>query len=488
MFSKEFIDDWVEKQMPDFLKDLITITNIKSVAEFDSEVKPYGKGCRDVLGCMLKIGRNYGFNTKNYDNYVGCIELNDLDDDIGIWAHLDVVDEGTGWVYPPYDAQVKDGYVIGRGCQDNKSSAVIGLYAMRFLKEFNVPVKHNVKLFLGTCEEQGMYDLDYFVKNYPCPGLSLVPDSGFPVCLGERGSFNGDLISSDTFSEAIIDFHTSASPYMTPDSASITLVPYIGFSSKLAALPDYIHTSRDGHGNYILSATGVSKNASMPHGCDDALMKLLCALDECHILNEHDNRIFKLCREINRTYDGSALGIRCDDEVSGPLVLTCVNARLDITSDTGFNPEEDTGYDPDFKTGKHLKLSFVCKFPVTKNNMDFEKLTRKACKKNGYELSLVSRYNKATYFDLSNPVVSKLTGIYNDYMGLDTKPFVMSGGTYARKLPNAFAFGTGMKLPKPPEGLFLPGHGDYHQPDEAIAIMRMQKALAIYILSLIAIT
>ena len=61
----------------------------------------------------------------------------------------------------------------------------------------------------------------------------------------------------------------------------------------------------------------------------------------------------------------------------------------------------------------------------------------------------------------------------------------MSGGTYARKLPNSFAFGTGMPLPPAPAGLFLPGHGDYHQPDEAISTERMRKALIIYILGML---
>ena len=467
MFTKEFINDWVEKQMPDFLKDLITITNIRSVAVFDSDVKPYGQGCIDVLNKMLEIGEGYGFKTKNYDNYVGCIELNDLDDDIGIWAHLDVVDEGEGWVYPPYDAQVKDGYVIGRGCQDNKSSAIVGLYAMRFLKEFNVPVKRNVKLYLGTCEEQGMHDLDYFVKNYPCPNLSLVPDSGFPVCLGERGAFNGDIISIDTFSEDVVDLSTSASPYTIPETTSITLKSYDGLTDRLKSLPEYIHIRHDDDGNVVLSTKGVAKNAAMPHGSDDSLKKLLCALDEHNILNEHDNKLFELCRNINCTYNGSPLDVYCEDEPSGPMVLTCTSAGLD--------------------EGRHLKFSFISKYPISKNDMNFEDLARKACERNNCTLT-VTRYGKATYFDPSNPVVPKLTAIYNDYMGLDTKPFVMSGGTYARKLPNAFAFGTGMRLPKPPEGLFLPGHGDYHQPDEAIAVMRMQKALAIYILSLIDIT
>ncbi len=466
MMTKEFINEWAEKQMPQFLEDLITITNIKSVAVFDSDIKPYGQGCIDVLNKMLEIGKGYGFKTKNYDNYVGCIELNDLDDDIGIWAHLDVVPEGDGWVYPPYEAQVKDGYVIGRGCQDNKSSAIIGLYAMRFLKEFDIPVKRNVKLYLGTCEEQGMHDLDYFVKNYPCPRLSLVPDSGFPVCLGERGAFNGDIISIDELSDDVVDFKTSASPYMIPEMASITLKPYTGLTERLKCLPECIHVKHDESNNIVLSATGIAKNATIPHGSDDALKKLLSALNEHNILNEHDNKLFKLCLDINCTYDGSPLNVYCEDETSGPMVLACTTACME---------------------NRHLKFSFISKYPISKNSMDFEALAKDTCKHNNFTLN-VTRYNKATYFDPSNPVVSRLTDIYNNYMELDTKPFIMSGGTYARKLPNAFAFGTGMPLPKAPEGLFLPGHGDYHQPDEGIAIMRMQKALAIYILSLLDIT
>ena len=74
-----------------------------------------------------------------------------------------------------------------------------------------------------------------------------------------------------------------------------------------------------------------------------------------------------------------------------------------------------------------------------------------------------------------------LTACSNQVLGRQDVPFVMSGGTYARKLPRAFAFGTGMPLPKPPAGLFRPGHGDYHQPDESIALERIRMALEIYI-------
>ena len=465
--TTEFVEQWVQEQMPAFLEDLITITNIRSVAEVkDAKVAPFGQGYIDVLQKMLEIGENYGFHTRNYDNYVGCIELNDLKDDIGIWAHLDVVDEGDGWVYPPYEAQVKDGYVIGRGCQDNKSSAIVGLYALKFLKEFNIPVKNNVKLYLGTCEEQGMYDLDYFTAHYPCPKLSLVPDSGFPVCLGERGTFNGEIYYKEEFSEDIIDLYTPTSPYMLADKATIVLKKTDNLLTKIASLPDDIQVKISD--NIECTATGTARNAGNPFSegnKDNALQTLLVALHENNILNEQDDKLLSLCRMLNTNYDGKALGIDCTDELSGPLVLACVSAKME---------------------NRRLKVNFLSRYPISKNDMDFEGITANACEKNGCELT-VTRHSKANYFDPTNPVVDKLTTVYNNYMGLNTKPFVMSGGTYARKLPNAFAFGTGMPLPKAPAGLFLPGHGDYHQPDEAISITRMQKALVIYILSLLEI-
>ena len=92
------------------------------------------------------------------------------------------MEEGNDWDYQPYDPVVKENYSIARGCQDNKSSAIIGLYALKYLKEHNILPNHTMELYLGTCEEQGMYDLDYLLEHYEAPYLSLVPVRGFPVC------------------------------------------------------------------------------------------------------------------------------------------------------------------------------------------------------------------------------------------------------------------------------------------------------------------
>lgn len=111
---------------------------------------------------------------------------------------------------------------------------------------------------------------------------------------------------------------------------------------------------------------------------------------------------------------------------------------------------------------------------------DLAVIAEKKANENGFSLS-VTRNTKPTLFDPKHPAVTIMTDTYNRLTKNHEKPFVMSGGTYARKLPRAFACGTGMPLPPAPEGLFQKGHGDYHQPDEAISLKRVEMALVIYI-------
>lgn len=69
--------------------------------------------------------------------------------EIGIWNHLDVVPEGKGWIYPPYTCTEKDGYLIGRGVQDNKGPAVAVLYAMKYCREKEILNNIKVRQILG---------------------------------------------------------------------------------------------------------------------------------------------------------------------------------------------------------------------------------------------------------------------------------------------------------------------------------------------------
>ena len=89
---------------------------------------------------------------------------------IGIWGHLDVVPEGTGWLYPPFSCTRKGDFLIGRGVQDNKGPAIAFLYAMRYLKEKGMVPCVTFLQILGCREEVDMEGCFFIFKRKPGPG------------------------------------------------------------------------------------------------------------------------------------------------------------------------------------------------------------------------------------------------------------------------------------------------------------------------------
>ena len=101
------------------------------------------------------------------------------------------------------------------------------------------------------------------------------------------------------------------------------------------------------------------------------------------------------------------------------------------------------------------------------------------CAENGCVLERV-RYSAPNYYPRESPVVDALTNAFNEMTGENKEPYVMGGGTYARKLPNALAYGLGgIKSEKEPT-MFESGHGGAHQPDEYMDLSTLKQALIVF--------
>ena len=50
---------------------------------------------------------------------------------VGIIGHLDVVPEGEGWTYPPFELTIRDDILYGRGTIDDKGPVIASLYAIK---------------------------------------------------------------------------------------------------------------------------------------------------------------------------------------------------------------------------------------------------------------------------------------------------------------------------------------------------------------------
>ena len=86
-----------------------------------------------------------------------------------LMSHIDVVPVNREfWTVDPFSAEIRDGYLWGRGSIDTKSLAIADLEAMLLLHRNHVPLRRDV-IFLATADEEagGAYGAGWVVKNHP---------------------------------------------------------------------------------------------------------------------------------------------------------------------------------------------------------------------------------------------------------------------------------------------------------------------------------
>ncbi|PWM39883.1 MAG: hypothetical protein DBX66_01330 [Clostridiales bacterium] len=104
-----------------------------------------------------------------------------------------------------------------------------------------------------------------------------------------------------------------------------------------------------------------------------------------------------------------------------------------------------------------------------------------ACKEHGCSF-VVTKDDAGTYVPADHPAVQTLCRVYRELTGSGRAPYTMGGGTYARKFPNAVAFGPGDPEEKLP---YEPGRGDAHQPDESQNIGILLRSIKIYVAAIL---
>ena len=460
------VDAWIAAHREEMVQELMDWTAIPSVSRADlcdTENKaPYGPDCRRMLDYALERGKAYGFRAEDHDGYCGSLYYGDSADEIGFVAHLDVVPEGGGWIYAPYEPVVKDGFMIGRGCDDNKSSGVIGLFLMRFLKENGIKMKKTFRLMMGCAEETGMADFRHYQEaGGKVPALSIVADCGFPVCYAQKGGWNADI--RIPAGRCITSFEAGNVRNAIPDYAEIVLQD-VDAGKVTAALSAYEYLTIEKQENMLkVSAKGKGGHAASPEGTKDAIVLLAKAFTESGLTAEYDLCGLEFIANTFATPYGDGMGFACEDDISGKL-----------TSNIGVIHYADGG----------LLTKLDVRYPVKADINAMTERFKAYLQENQVEL-LDLDIEKPFYIEPDDPKVLALQKIYTDVTGDVKEPYTMGGGTYSRVIPNAISFGGGLSAPKPD---FLPeGHGSCHGPDEVKHIETWLKAFKIYVLSILAL-
>ncbi len=409
-FMERFKKDYEQKSL-DLLKKLISYdSTLKSYKENGKE--PFGKDLYDILNYLLSYGENDGFIAKNIDNYAGHLEFGEGKDILGILAHLDIVPyKKEEWDTNPLELTIKDGKMFGRGALDDKGGVVAGYIAMEMLLDEGFKPNKRIRLIVGCDEETASRGLKRYLEKEIEPTIAFSPDAGFPCIYGEKAIASYDILSNE--GDNVITYFKAGERYnMVPSKAECML--NIDLKDKyLSYLKENNYKGEIKDDKYI--AYGISSHGSLPQKGVNAIYILL------DFISKYSKSKFADFVRKYFLFDpyGKKIGYSYNDNEMGKL--TSNFAILDIN-------------DNRIKMGVNLRLPMDGCFELVD-----QALTVK-CEEYNYEYRFINKSGKH-FVSKNSELVTALMKSYKDVTGDDTKAYTIGGGTYARELKNAVAFG-----------------------------------------------
>ena len=422
------IDQAIERSMVDLKQDLVKLIAIKSVKGDPLPGAPFGPGPRAVLDAVLDLGKQEGFYPVEHTEGVISLSLKKGQPDLGIWLHGDVVPEGAGWDYDPYQATEYKGCIIGRGATDNKGQLCAIFHLLKIFKDLGVELNYNPALYVGSNEETGMKDIPPFLETCEPPRLSLVPDASFPVGYGGKGGMTVTFRGK----RPLHGIQIVAGQDDDPGKA----VAKVYGKSIITHSPPHHSANPDPYGNMIT--------------------RLMEKLLEEDLAVPEDRPVLEFFRMVSLDTHGEQLGIYAKPEEMS--ALTVYTQKMDEVKGCP-------------------ALTVNIRYPV---GITFDEIVARAgavAQTCGLEISDAECRIEPYLLDKTWPVITRLAEIANEVTGEQKKLYTLGGGTYAHKLPNALAFG--MDGNKKPED-FPQGHGGAHGVDECVSLDRLRRAMKIY--------
>ncbi|ETI85593.1 MULTISPECIES: dipeptidase [Streptococcus] len=433
---KQFLTEEIKS---DYLESLKTIVSYPSVLNEGENGTPFGQSIQNVLEKMLELTRSLGFKTYiDPKGYYGYAEIGQGEELLAVLCHLDVVPVGdlSDWETPPFEATIKDGWIHGRGVQDDKGPSLAALYAVKALMDAGVTFNKRIRFIYGTDEETLWRCMARYNELEETATLGFAPDSSFPLTYAEKGLLQIKLHGSGSQELAI---EAGEAFNVVPAKASYTgnLADSLEVELKKQAF-EYERTAD------TVTVIGVPKHSKDAAEGVNAIVRLAMGLNP---LVQHSTIQF-MAEAVGEDATGSSLFGEISDEPSGTLSFNVSGLTI--------NQDES-------------EIRIDLRIPVL---ADKDKLVR--------ELSQIAekyqlRYEEfdhlaPLYVPLDSELVSTLMAVYKEKTN-DDSPAVSSGGaTFARTMPNCVAFGA----------LFPGALQTEHQANERTVIDDLYKAMDIY--------
>ncbi len=412
----------MDKYFDDIVKNLSQLIKFDSSQAPATEGKPFGEANAKCLDFFLSLASYLGFETKNYDNYIGEVKFGS-GEDFAVLAHLDVVPAGNGWTHDPFGGEVdrENGKIWGRGAMDDKGPALIALYAMKAIKDAGIKPKKCIKLIVGCNEETGWACIDHYNKVAKMPETGISPDADFPVIYAEKGIVHLTL--------AFPAENAQFSGLKGGDRANM-VCDYCEVTAEKSDLAEQLGLE---YAAGKIISRGKSAHGSTPEKGVNAIEKMLAYLG----LDGMKKLLF-----------GEKLGLSGFEDETGKLTFS---PNLIEQRGGAIYVTCDVRYPATYTLKNVLEVVDKCGIPYT-----------------------IEHEQAPLFNDRNGKLISTLLGVYNEVTGKNVQPVAIGGGTYARALKCGAAFGP------EEEG----EESTIHQADEYITFEKIDKCLKIYTLAL----
>jgi succinyl-diaminopimelate desuccinylase len=466
---RQKLDDWVDAHRDEIVAQTQAILRIPSVEDSASVGRntPFGKPVADALEHTLFLCTSLGMATENFGGYAGHAEFGAGEEIVAMLGHLDVVPAGKGWTHAPWDGEVADGWLWGRGSSDDKGPTYAALFGAKAVLDVSqaegITLTRRIRLIFGCDEESGWQCMKHYfgAAGQPKPTVAFTPDASFPLVYAEKGSFTGvarKMVEPDGARLRIARFQSGLRPNMVPDEAEAILEgdadARASAAKHLEALPDIgVETL---NGVLTVCAQGRSAHGSTPQEGDNAAIKLMRILTSSAAaltdLSPEDRAwMIDLARRGEPT--GANLGIGGSDDITGPL-----------TSNLGIVTLEDGV----------AEAKFNIRYPATWESEMVLGRFQVSLSETGWQIPELS-HTPSLYVPQDQEPVRTLLRVYREHTGDMRPPTTIGGRTYATTVaPIGVAYGAAME-----------GDPDVaHQADERFAVERLIQCAKIYALAL----
>ena len=410
-FYQELVKPYQEEMMKS-LEEFIAIDSVYD-EETRSEMDPFGKGVSKALQYIENLAKKDGFIVKNYDNMVVEILTNELEPNVTIMAHADVVPTGTGWPQDPFELTEKGDFLYARGVADDKGPLLSCYYGLKALRDNNLLGNYQVRFLVGGNEERGSACMEHYFqtlkKKQPTYGFS--PDSAYPLTYAEKG-IGGFLVKKDIDLPEVISIKGGVASNSVIEKCEVLMKEDLNFVAYLNN-NDVVFSYLARGEQMLLTFNGLAAHGSVPWMGKNAAMEAVKQLG-----SYYKNADLQLLYKLYSPLRGEGVNAAAHSEDMGDNSL---NVGL-------FSLENG-------------KLEMVVNF------RHVETVTSEQMMKNIIEASkpfevINCGFSPVLYYPKDHPLIKTLLRVYQEETGdLETQIIASGGGTYAKEADNVVAFG-----------------------------------------------